>query len=227
MFRSAVWLCWTVQVLSSDRDCLLSMWEWRLRIFSTIKSAEVLKPSREFFLVLVFVFASSWGSSTVDREREILSAYHPYLQPEGWIAKGAAQRDRLNACCRRAYLSTLPPYCQPAIAWKNIIIRGFFCANDVHTRQEPLTSTFTTEDPTLIPLRLLCITNVIHRSSLIERFRSRWVPSLAPNGLLPKRTGVPSWWRSQTLTRGMVIAHFRVPLSLSFKASPSAKFLLW
>ena len=28
----------------------------------------------------------------------ILSANHPYLQPEGWIAKGAAQRDRLNAC---------------------------------------------------------------------------------------------------------------------------------
>ena len=70
MFRSAVWLCWTVQVLSSNRDCLLAMREWRLWIFSAIKSAEVMKPSREFFLVLVFVFASSWGSSTVDRERE-------------------------------------------------------------------------------------------------------------------------------------------------------------
>ena len=28
----------------------------------------------------------------------ILSANHPYLQPEGSIANGAAQRDRLNAC---------------------------------------------------------------------------------------------------------------------------------
>ena len=34
---------------------------------------------------------------------EILSANHPYLQPEGWIAKGAAQRDRLNACERRLW----------------------------------------------------------------------------------------------------------------------------
>ena len=28
-------------------------------------------------------------------------ANHPYLQPEGWIAKGAAQKDRPNACERR------------------------------------------------------------------------------------------------------------------------------
>ena len=30
--------------------------------------------------------------------------YHPYLQPEGWIAKGAAQRDRPNACERCLWL---------------------------------------------------------------------------------------------------------------------------
>ena len=34
----------------------------------------------------------------------ILSASHPYLQPEGWIAKGAAQRDRPNARERRFWL---------------------------------------------------------------------------------------------------------------------------
>ena len=34
----------------------------------------------------------------------ILSANHPYLQPEGCIAKGAAQRDRPNACERRFWL---------------------------------------------------------------------------------------------------------------------------
>ena len=33
----------------------------------------------------------------------ILSANYPYLQPEGWIAKGAAQRDRLNAGERRLW----------------------------------------------------------------------------------------------------------------------------
>ena len=31
----------------------------------------------------------------------IVSANHPYLQPKGWIVKGAAQQDRLNACKRR------------------------------------------------------------------------------------------------------------------------------
>ena len=34
---------------------------------------------------------------------QILSANHPYLQPKGGIAKGAAQRDRLNACERRLW----------------------------------------------------------------------------------------------------------------------------
>ena len=33
----------------------------------------------------------------------ILSANHPYLQPEGWIAKGAAQQDQPNACERRLW----------------------------------------------------------------------------------------------------------------------------
>ena len=99
MFRSAVWLCWTVQVLSSDRDCLLSMWEWRLRIFSTIKSAEVLKPSREFFLVLVFVFASSWGFSTVDTRRSccrclvvcVVQEPSELIQTQGWPLTGKAR----------------------------------------------------------------------------------------------------------------------------------------
>ena len=35
-----------------------------------------------------------------------MSANHSYLQPEGWITKGAAQRDRPNAFERRL---RLPP----------------------------------------------------------------------------------------------------------------------
>ena len=34
-----------------------------------------------------------------------VSANQPYLQPEGWIAKGAAQQDRPNACERRLIIS--------------------------------------------------------------------------------------------------------------------------
>ena len=48
----------------------------------------------------------SWSfekMSSLEIEIEILSANHPYLQPEGWGAKGAAQRDQLNACERRLW----------------------------------------------------------------------------------------------------------------------------
>ena len=51
---------------------------------------------------LLVVRSANCYSLTV-KYSSILSANHPYLQPEGWIAKGAAQRDRPNAFERRLW----------------------------------------------------------------------------------------------------------------------------
>ena len=79
-------------------DCKISMIAWTviLRcVYATTKLTLILK---KVYKTTRYLLAEQHGTIYY-----ILSANRPYLQPEGCIAKGSAQRDRLNAYERRLW----------------------------------------------------------------------------------------------------------------------------
>ena len=64
-------------------------------------------------------------------------------------------------------------------------------------------------------------------TELIQNYRYWLATTILPDSLSTFPTATHGWLKKSTILNTNAIAHFRVSLSLSFKASLRAKFLLW